>query len=239
MTIDTNKLRSTYINGKKAYFVSDIAEHFGNKPVKKLIKNKAIFTERVKHNNNSQTRRLVLHKDLESFDAVPENRESVFTKFKKLTASFTGKKEQTQEFLNNYQPVQEGEKVEMPDISLEAIRDKQLDLGQARNEMIQKRINDLCYREARKTIRAKRLTEKESLKNDRQVYREPYLILYNTFDRYMRAELVKFNMTLEDVGLGYAKNTRNRTYIDRIAEAGQLDNLLVVAEALFQPKTNN
>ena len=108
-----------------------------------------------------------------------------------------------------------------------------------RDTMVKERIKDLCYKEARKNIKAQNLSEREAMTDDRKIYREPYLIMYNTFDRYMRTELLKFNMTLEDIGLGYAKNVANKPYIDRITEAGQLNNLLVVAEALFQPKTNN
>lgn len=224
MTIDTNKIRNTYVAGKKAYFVSDIENQFGTTSVKKLVQNKTVFTERVKHNNNSQTRRLVFHKD-----------------FVRLTETLDKPNAAQGEVFQEYTPMPavKGEKLEIPEVSLAAIRDKQIDLQEEREAMIKNRIKDLCYREARKNIKEQKLTDKEAMRDDRKVYREPYLILYSTFDRYMRAELIKFRMTLEDVGLGYAKNVANKPYLDRITEAGQLNNLLVVAEALFQSKPNN
>jgi hypothetical protein len=251
MIIDATRIKTTYIKGRKAYFVSDIAEVFGKAPVAKLVKHKAIFTERVKAGGKTRVRRLVSHKALELVNALVEAEEAVEglqdTAIGLETAQANAQPAPAQidlaqikfvqpELLNDYKPIEDINRVEVPEISLAAIKDKQLDLEQVRNSMIQKRINDLCFRQARETIKTRGLTKDQALGNDREVYREPYLIMYTAFDRYMRAELVKFNMTLEDIGLGYAKNVNNRSYIDRIAEVGQLNNLLVVAEALFQPK---
>jgi hypothetical protein len=246
MIIDATRIKNTYIKGKKAYLISDIAEVFGGEPVRKLIKHKAVFTDRVTADGKTRVRRLVSHKALELVSALVEAEEAI----EGLQNSTIDPEPQANneqlapeqvdlaqtELLNEYKPIEDINRVEVPEISLSAIKDKQLDFEQARNSMIQKRINDLCFRQARETIKTRGLTSAEALRNDREVYREPYLIMYTAFDRYMRAELVKFNMTLEDIGLGYAKNVANRSYIDRIAEVGQLNNLLVVAEALFQPK---
>jgi len=236
MNIDTNKLRSTYVKGKKAYFVSDIAGHFGERPVTRLAKNKAIFKARVKDKNNSQNRRLVFHKDLqnlamENVEKCKETKKEKFSMFKRIKRYY----QQTKEAANQPGKIQPPVMVE---ISLDKIRKTSISLEKERINMMKDRIKKLCLDEGRRSVAAKK---KAGLKIDanRMEYREPYLLMYSAFDRYMRIELNKLNMTLEDIGLGRVKNTGNKPYIDRIAEAGQLNNLLVVAEALFQPKINN
>jgi AICAR transformylase/IMP cyclohydrolase PurH len=233
MSINTDKLRSTYIKGKKAYFVSDIEQHFGERPVTKLVKNKSIFTERVKYGNNSQKRRLVFHKDLQNLPletkGQQQNKKPMFNRIKEF---YNKKKE-------NICNKPEAKKVNFvaQDISLAEIRKTSISLETERNNMIKDRIKTLCNNEARKVIYNKKKAGVAIDAESRIDYREPYLVMYATFDRYMRAELAKFNTTLEDIGLGRAKNKANKPYIDRIAAAGQLHNLLVVAEALFQPTT--
>lgn len=235
MSINTNKLRSTYIKGQKAYFVSDIEKHFGERPVTKLVKTKSIFNERVKHGNNSQTRRLVFHKDLQNIsfeEAGKENTQkvSMFNKIKKYCQGNKESKKCCENEIKGFAPVE---------ISLDKIRKTSISLEKERLNMTKDRIKKLCNDEGIRNVKAKR---KAGIKVDtvsRIDFREPYLLMYSAFDRYMRIELKKFNMTLEDIGLGRARNEGKKPYIDRIAEAGQLHNLLVVAEALFQPKTNN
>lgn len=232
MNIDTNKLRSTYVKGKKAYFVSDIAEQFGERPVTRLVKNKAIFKARVKDEGNSQNRRLVFHKDLQNLAVENiEKKAEKLSMFKRIKKYYQQNKEVIKGAKKESAPV-------LVDISLDKIRQTSISLEKERINMMKDRIKKLTQDEGRRSVAAKK---KAGLKIDanRMEYREPYLVMYSAFDRYMRIELNKLNMTLEDIGLGRAKNLSNKPYIDRIAEAGQLHNLLVVAEALFQPKTNN
>lgn len=232
MNINTNKLRSTYVKGKKAYFVSDIAEQFGERPVTRLVKNKAIFKARIKDEGNSQNRRLVFHKDLQNLSVENmEKKSEKLSMFKRIKKYYQQNKEVIKGAKKEAAPV-------LVDISLDKIRQTSISLEKERINMMKDRIKKLCLDEGRRSVVTKK---KAGLKIDanRMEYREPYLLVYSAFDRYMRIELNKLNMTLEDIGLGRAKNTANKPYIDRIAEAGQLHNLLVVAEALFQPKTNN
>lgn len=244
MNIDTNKLRSTYVKGKKAYFVSDIVGQFGERPVSRLNKNKAIFKARIKDKNNSQNRRLVLHKDLQNmameiaekrFEKAKEyqkkNKEK-FSMFKRIKRYYQQTKETAKKAGAPQTPV-------MVEISLEKIRKTSISLEKERINMMKDRIKKLCMDEGKRSVAAKRKAGLPIDTDTRIDYREPYLIMYSSFDRYMRIELNKLNTTLEDIGLGRARNAANKPYIDRIAEAGQLNNLLVVAETLFQPKTNN
>jgi hypothetical protein len=249
MNIDTNKLRSTYVKGKKAYFVSDIEDQFGERPVTKLTKNKAIFKARVKDEGNSQNRRLVFYKDLQNLSLEQKEKRAEYYKKNKEKAIAHKSKQRLNMFSRIKQYYQKNKSTVkgtaensiipgVADISLDKIRKTSISLEKERINMTKDRIKKLCLDEGRRTIAAKK---KAGLKIDanRMEYREPYLIMYSAFDRYMRIELNKLNMTLEDIGLGRARNEGNKPYIDRIAEAGQLHNLLVVAEALFQPKTNN
>jgi hypothetical protein len=216
MQLDTNKLRSTYIKGKKAYFVSDIVENFGESPVTKLTKNKAIFTSRVKWNNNSQTRRLVLHKDLVNTNvSTPEVK------------------------------APKAEIIRKPVTTVAEIRKMIGSAEEEKNRMLKARINKLCRSYSNRQIASKGVTKKDISENERWDYREAYLTMYSAFDRYMRAEINKRNVelrtpgahpSLEELGLGYAKNTDNTSYIDRIAACGQLETLFAVAQALFEQK---
>ncbi len=203
MQINTDKVRSTYVKGKKAYFVSDIASEFGERPVNQLVKNKTIFMERVRVGNNSQMRRLVFQKDLQQ---VPTEQCSV--------------------------KAQEVRK-ELPVLTVAAVRKLSLSVQEEKNKMLKEEIKALCKRYTDQEIRLKGITREEAEENDRWQYRESYRTLYSTFDRYMRAELKKTDKSLEDLGLGYAKKTGDKPYLDRIADAGQLESLHVIAQALF------
>jgi hypothetical protein len=233
MNIDTNKLRSTYVKGKKAYFVSDIAAQFGERPVTRLTKNKTIFKARVKDEGNSQNRRLVFHKDLQnlSLENVEKGQQKL-SMFKRIKKYY----QQNKEIIKG--AVQTSNAPKAVEISLDKIRKTSISLEKERINMMKDRIKKLCQEEGKRTIIAKKKAGL-TIDDNRMEYREPYLLMYSAFDRYMRIELNKLNMTLEDIGLGRARNEGKKPYIDRIAEAGQLHNLLVVAEALFQPKTNN
>lgn len=207
MHISTDKLRSTYINGKKAYFVSDIASNFGERPVTKLVEYKAIFTERVKYNNNSQTRRLVFHRDLQRL----------------------GSELATQEAPKRAQ----AKRPELPVLTVADVRKLSLSIQEEKNKMLKEEIKSLCKRYSDQEIRQKGLSRKDVEDSGRWQYRESWRTLYSTFDRYMRAELKKVNATLEDIGLGHAKKDGEKTYLDSIADAGQLESLHVIAQALF------
>ena len=233
MNIDTNKLRSTYVKGKKAYFVSDIAGQFGERPVNRLVKNKAIFKARIKDKNNSQNRRLVFHKDLQNMAMeITEKNKEKFSMFKRIKRYYQQTKETAKKAGTHQTPV-------MVEISLDKLRKTSISLEKERINMMKDRIKKLCMDEGKRSVAAKRKAGLPIDTDTRIDYREPYLIMYSSFDRYMRIELNKLSTTLEDIGLGRARNAANKPYIDRIAEAGQLHNLLVVAEALFQPKINN
>jgi hypothetical protein len=151
---------------------------------------------------------------------------------------FTRIKKYYQKNKENFKGAEKKQTPVLVDISLDKIRKTSISLEKERNNMMKDRIKQLCQNEGKRTVAAKKKAG-ETVDAERMEYREPYLVMYSAFDRYMRIELNKLNMTLEDIGLGRARNEGKKPYIDRIAEAGQLHNLLVVAEALFQPKINN
>lgn len=64
------------------------------------------------------------------------------------------------------------------------------------------------------------------------MYREAFRTLYFEFDRIVAVRLHKVGKTLRDIGLGYA-NKNGQNYIERIAEAGLLHELLAVAKSML------
>jgi hypothetical protein len=202
-------VRHAEVEGRKAYFLSDIHTHYGKAVGQKVKEKGNIFSRRVTYKGNSQTRNLIFDEDLLK---VSFNDEAAApTGDKKIQLHYT-------DVCNSINNVKRSEEY----------------------SSMKKHIKKLCQDWSIKRIKEKGLNVRDISNNGGWEYREPYRLLYSCFDRFMADKLKEIGKTLEDIGLGIVKSN-GKPYIDRIADAEQLENLHVVARALFEPKkaTNN
>jgi len=208
MTIDTTKIRYTTVGGKKAFFLSDITKSYGRGIASKLGK-RAVFRKRVVHEGNSQTRNLVYTEELANLDML-----------------------QTEKVANNDAPLA----LNLHDVKKDIFKKNVVEKVKQRS--IKEHIKTLCKDWSIAEIKAKGLNASALEDSGRWEYREPYRIMYACFDKYMEEKLNEVGASLASLGLGLEaskKKKSGKTYMSSIAEAGQLENLHVIAQALFEP----
>lgn len=205
--IDKTKLRSTDWQGKTAFYVSDIEDSYGEGVINKLPR-ESRFAAFVNHDGAIRQRRLVFEEAVDQFnkqEAIP------------------------------VQPLQ-GEQVQMylkPVIDAKLVREHLASPQELQKVKLKEEITKLINDTANARIKAKGLTPQQVAASDREDHREAYKTLYAQFDRILRIELGKQGRTLEDIGLGRAKNQTGKPYIDRIGDAGHLENLAIVAREIY------
>lgn len=243
MQINKKDIRYTWLNKRKHYFVSDIEKTYGEAFVNHMKINKGIVYHQVKHNNNSQRRRLVTASDLENlckgFTVAPKKTKNTVKKTKqKIEAQTKTKTETKLKTKKNVVKVdtknQPKAKVRvLPKITAHSAARKVHSLDKTKEMVLRKDIQRLCKKHTANTINNEDVSSKDIEASDRWVYREAYLMLYREFDRVTANLLKKSGKKLEDIGLGYKKNTDNVTYIDRVVKAGLLSSLHNVAQVMF------
>ena len=162
--IDTNKLRSTVINGEVAYFMDDITAD-GKKAKVEVVSKGGYYVK--------------------------------------------------------------------PVFTAEGVRQKLGSPAEVLKRALKEQVKGLVERYAAGEIERKGITPEQVKASDRLEHRNAYKALYSEFDRQMRIELGSQGISLEEIGLGIARNTTGKSYIDRIAAAGHLENLQIVARELF------
>jgi hypothetical protein len=239
--INTANLKPATVNGHPAYCVSDLVEHAGMTPVNAFKKENAIFTERVTINGVTRNRQFVLANNVHLYNAscgptpIKKSATTAGYTFKGVNsiqgASLEAQKEipQIEADIPKAQPV-------MPKLTVDAVRSHITSPEETLKRNLKDEINKLVHKEAMRQIEMKGLTPEQVQASDREDHRNTYKALYAQFDRIMRIELGKQGYTLEEIGLGKAKNYSGKSYIDRIIDAGYLENLHVVAQALFGQK---
>jgi hypothetical protein len=105
------------------------------------------------------------------------------------------------------------------------------DFDAVNEQMLRSDFSKICARIAKDLIDARGLTKKAIDDSDRWVYREAHRTIYFEFDRIVGRKLKNAGRELKDYGLGYGSHKGN--YIDNIAKAGMLHELLAVARKMI------
>jgi hypothetical protein len=126
-----------------------------------------------------------------------------------------------------------------PVFTTEGVRQKLGSPAQVLKRALKEQIKSLVENYAEGEIARRGLTPEQVKASDRLEHRNAYKALYSEFDRQMRIELGNQGISLEEIGLGIAKNTTGKSYIERISAAGHLENLQIVARELFGKSVNN
>jgi hypothetical protein len=205
--IDTTKTRSTVINGEVAYFIDNPVE----------------FTGETNENPGNNKEYYNQHREryLQKYKADYRHNEKKLAQAKKYREECIARN---------------GGVFAKPVFTATGVKEKLGSPEQVMQRALRGQIKGIIERYARAEIERKGLTPEEVEASGRLEHRNAYKALYSEFDRQMRIELGIQGLTLEDLGLGVSKNTTGKPYLDRIATAGYLENLQLVARELFGEK---
>jgi len=245
LKVNTANMRTVEVNGQKAYCVSDLIDCAGMTPVNTFKKDGAVFMSRVTVGGVTRNRQLVNVDDVDTYNLLCDQTavKTVEVTQQNITGGTSVKVVNT-----NDQIAEEIQTDVMHDITaaralptppkfnLEEVRNHISSPEETAKRNLKSEINKLVHKEAMRQMNAKQITPQQEEENDRYEHRTAYKALYAQFDRIMRIELGKQGYTLEECGLGKAKNYSGTTYIDRITNAGYLENLHIVAQAMFEQK---